>query len=139
MEEFKPKVPLLVALRKQGMEERHWEDISKVMGFKIEKKNDGFTFERALEMGLMKHVDEIVQIGERAGKEYQIKTLLDTMETGWEEINFQLLTYKNTYIIRGYDDISQILDEHIVQTQSLLFSPYKKQFEERYLSYFPII
>jgi len=24
MEEFKPKVPLLVALRKQGMEERHW-------------------------------------------------------------------------------------------------------------------
>jgi len=48
MEEFKPKVPLLVALRKQGMEERHWQDISKVMGMKIEKKKDGFTFEIAL-------------------------------------------------------------------------------------------
>jgi len=70
MDEFKPKVPLLVALRKQGLEERHWKDISNVMGKKVEKKGDGFTFERILEMGLMKHVDEIVQIGERAGKEY---------------------------------------------------------------------
>lgn len=88
MEEFKPKVPLLVALRKQGMEERHWQDISKVMGMKIEKKKDGFTFERALELGLMSKVDDIVMIGERAGKEYQIKTLLDTMEAAWEDINF---------------------------------------------------
>ncbi|KAL4440889.1 hypothetical protein ABPG74_009302 [Tetrahymena malaccensis] len=131
MDEFKPKVPLLVALRKQGMEERHWKDISRVMGKTIEKKNEGFTFDQILQMDLMKHVDEIVQIGERAGKEFQIKTLLDTMETQWEEINFQLLPYKQTSIIRGYDDISIILDEHIVQTQSLLFSPYKKEFEER--------
>lgn len=77
MDEFKPKVPLLVALRKQGMEvnfsfilhilkfyilnqERHWKDISRVMGKTIEKKNDGFTFDAILQMDLMKHVDEIV-------------------------------------------------------------------------------
>ena len=35
-----------------------------------------------------------------------IQTMLDTMETMWENINFQLLPYKNiTHIIRGYDEI----------------------------------
>lgn len=31
-----------------------------MMGMTIEKKGEGFTFERILEMGLMNHVDEIV-------------------------------------------------------------------------------
>lgn len=84
------------------------------MGKTVEKKSEGFTFDGILQMDLMKHVDEIVQIGERAGKEFQIKTLLDTMEASWEEINFQLIPHKQTSIIRGYDDISIILDEHIV-------------------------
>ena len=28
IEEFRPRVPLLVALKKQGMRERHWKKIS---------------------------------------------------------------------------------------------------------------
>lgn len=56
-------------------------------------------------MGLMKHVDQIVEIGERASKEYQIETMLDEMQEKWETINFQLLDYKTSFIIRGYDEI----------------------------------
>ena len=52
------------------------------MGFTVEpnKKGEEFTFEKILDMKLMDNVEEIVQIGERAGKEFQIKTLLDSME-----------------------------------------------------------
>ena len=32
VDEFRPKVPLMVALRKDGMKERHWMDISNVVG-----------------------------------------------------------------------------------------------------------
>lgn len=32
IEEFRPKVPLLLALRKKGMTTRHWELVSKLMG-----------------------------------------------------------------------------------------------------------
>ena len=32
IDEFRPKVPLVVALRKTGMKDRHWEEISKVAG-----------------------------------------------------------------------------------------------------------
>lgn len=36
-----------------------------------------------------------------------------------------------TYIIRGTDEINTLLDDHIVATQAMSFSPYKKVFEER--------
>ena len=77
----------------------------------------GFTFTNALDMGLMKHVEVCVEVGEKAAKEYMIETMLDTMERMWETINFQLLSYKGiTHIIKGYDEIQQVLDEHIVNT-----------------------
>mmetsp|Transcript_23924 Transcript_23924/g.20925 ORF Transcript_23924/g.20925 Transcript_23924/m.20925 type:complete len:205 (+) Transcript_23924:2513-3127(+) len=56
IEEFKPKVPLMVAMRKKGMTERHWEQISKAVGFEV-KPGEGFNFKAALEMDLMKAVD----------------------------------------------------------------------------------
>lgn len=33
IDDFKPKVPLLVSLRKQGMNDRHWGEISRRVGF----------------------------------------------------------------------------------------------------------
>lgn len=56
---------------------------------------------------------------------------LNEMETIWQGINFNLMPYKSTFLIKNYDDIQQILDEHIVNTQSMQFSPFKKPFEER--------
>ncbi len=53
------------------------------------------------------------------------------MEQIWQGINFSLIPYKSTFLIKNYDDIQQILDEHIVNTQSMQFSPFKKPFEER--------
>ena len=51
-------------------------------------------------MGLMKNVDDCVEIGERASKEFYIENMLNDMQTKWEGINFQILTYKTSYIIR---------------------------------------
>ena len=83
----------------------------------------------------MKNVDDIVEIGERASKEFQIETMLTDMETKWQQINFQILSYKNSHIIRGYDEIQIILDEHIVNTQAMQFSPFKKPFEEKIIDW----
>ena len=83
----------------------------------------------------MKNVDDIVEIGERASKEFQIETMLTDMETKWQQINFQILAYKNSHIIRGYDEIQIILDEHIVNTQAMQFSPFTKPFEEKIIEW----
>ena len=48
-----------------------------------------------------------------------------------------LVPYKEsgTYILRAADEISQQLDDHIVMTQAMSFSPFKKPFESRILSW----
>ena len=55
------------------------------------------------------------------------------MEKEWEPVQFEIIPYKDTgtYILRSSEDTGQLLDDHIVMTQSMSFSPYKKPFEER--------
>jgi len=98
----------------------------------VRPKKD-LTFKKCLEMGFDKHIDKISKVGEIAGKEYTIEQALDKMEQEWKPIRFEVLPYKNTgtYIVKAGDEVSQLLDDHIVMTQSMSFSPFKKAFEER--------
>jgi dynein heavy chain len=58
---------------------------------------------------------------------------LDKMVNEWNPINFEIIPYKSTgtFIVKVAEEVSQLLDDHIVMTQSMSFSPYKKPFEER--------
>lgn len=55
------------------------------------------------------------------------------MQSEWTSVMFEVLPYKDTgtYILKSPDEASQLLDDHIVMTQSMSFSPYKKAFEDR--------
>jgi hypothetical protein len=53
----------------------------------------------------MEHVDKIVDIGEKAGKEFHIENMLKDMWEHWEGVNFNLKPHKDTYILTGFDDI----------------------------------
>ena len=60
MDAFKPKLPLMVALRKEGMKERHWAEVSKLAGVQIDPEEENFNFKKVVAMGLMNHVDPCV-------------------------------------------------------------------------------
>lgn len=136
IEEFKPNIPLLQGLRNPGMRNRHWEQLSENLGFPLKPKAN-LTFAKCLEMNLGEHITVISKIAEVAGKEYSIEQALDKMETEWKPVNFEIMPYKETgtYILKASEDVSQLLDDHIVMTQSMSFSPYKKAFEERISSW----
>ena len=51
MDLFRPKVPLLVALRTRGMTDRHWTAISDKAGFEVKPFGSDFTFKKVLGMG----------------------------------------------------------------------------------------
>lgn len=55
------------------------------------------------------------------------------MQSEWSVITLEVFPYKETgtYIMKSSDEVSQLLDDHIVMTQSMSFSPYKKVFEDR--------
>jgi dynein heavy chain len=97
------------------MKERHWEQISFKVGFEV-KPYEGFTFGNCIEMGLAKFSTACVDVGERAGKEYNIESALAKMKVDWENVMFNLVPFKNTgtYSVTGFDDAMAILDEHIV-------------------------
>ncbi|KAJ7998998.1 hypothetical protein DPEC_G00210820 [Dallia pectoralis] len=129
---FRPHIPLIQGLRNPGMRGRHWTLLSERIKMNV-KYEANLTFSRCLELGLQNHVEEISQVAEVAGKEFAIEQDLDKMEREWSTVAFEVLPYKETgtYILKSPDEASQLLDEHIVMTQSMSLLPYKKRFEER--------
>jgi len=105
VEDFKPQVPILTALRTEGMQERHWETLSEKLGFEL-KPGDGFTFQKCLDMNLVDYVDDIVDVGDRAGKEYNIETSMAKMKAEWTNIELGLKPFKRTgtFSVFGFDD-----------------------------------
>lgn len=131
VDEFKPVVPLALALRKQGMKDRHWDQVSEAVGFDI-RPEEGFTLQSCVDKGLLAHTELCDDVGERAFKEYHIETSLKKMQADWDGVDFRLPQFKatTTSYISGFEDAVQMLDEHIVTTQAMSFSPFKKPFEE---------
>ncbi|KAM3174254.1 hypothetical protein ACTXT7_010920 [Hymenolepis weldensis] len=136
VEEFKPFVPLIQALRSPGMTSRMWEMISERTGILVVPKAS-LTFAKCLEMHLQDHIDVIAEVADIAGKEYSLESALNKMMHDWESINFEVQPYKQsgTYILKVAEEINQQLDDNIILTQSMSFSPYKKPFEERIMAW----
>ena len=130
LEDFKIHVPILIALRTDGMKDRHWEMISDKVGFEV-KPYEGFTYAKCMEMNLTNWTEQIVDIGEKAGKEYNIETSMAKMKRDWQNVELGLKPFKNTgtSTVTGFDEAMILLDEHIVLTQTMQFSPFKKPFE----------
>jgi dynein heavy chain len=132
IEDFRPHIPLIQGLRNPGMRNRHWEQLSNSLGMQIFPKAN-LTFAKCLEMGLQNHTETISKVAEIAGKEFSIEQALDKMESEWESVLMEISSYKETgtYIMKSGEENAQQLDDHIVMTQAMSFSPYKKPFEQR--------
>merc|ERR1719506_3138581 len=86
------------------------------------------TLQRLLDIGLMKFSQEVADVGDRAGKEFQLEKALQKMKGDWEDLKFDLAEkYRktNTYILKGEGEAMVLLDEHIVMTQAMMFSLFK--------------
>ncbi|KAG8459526.1 hypothetical protein KFE25_012861 [Diacronema lutheri] len=129
---FVPHMPLVEALRNPGMRERHWAVISEATGKTI-VVDEAFTLTKMLAMQLEEHEEVIVKECDVAGKEFQIEDSLDTMERAWADVDLEIVAYRETgtFVMRGFDEIQQQLDDHIVMTQTMAFSPYKRAHAER--------
>jgi len=68
-----------MALRTEGMKDRHWDMMTQAIGIEV-RPYEGFTYSKCMELKLVEHADKIVDVGEKAGKEYQIETTLAKMK-----------------------------------------------------------
>jgi dynein heavy chain len=121
-----------LALLNPGMKPRHWTKLSEELGIDFQLDED-VTLKDALAAGLEDRIDAISEVMGIASKEYSIEVALTKMQGEWDEINLEIVPYKNTgtYVLKASDDIIQKLDDDMVMTTTMAFSPYKKPFEER--------
>ncbi len=64
VEKFRKYVPLALALRTEGMKDRHWDEVSTIAGFDVRPK-EGFTMTTVINMNLIDHLAEIEKAGEK--------------------------------------------------------------------------
>ncbi|XP_063895398.1 dynein axonemal heavy chain 1 [Helicoverpa armigera] len=132
IDEFRPLIPIIQAVRNPGMKERHWNEFMEKAGITV-TMNEKQTFQMCLKQGVAAHGQLIADIGELASKEYVIEQSLDKMQAEWANKALEMNAYKNTgtFIMKIADETLQLLDEHLLATQQLGFSPFKAAFELR--------
>jgi dynein heavy chain len=133
IDDFAPTVPLILGLRNAGMRDRHWEQVSELVGSTIHPDMENFTLANFLELDMLKKADAIGDIGDRSGKELSIENQLNNMKAAWEKVFFDCSEpYRTTgtFVLKGADDVMALLDEQIVVTQAMQFSPFNKPFKE---------
>lgn len=132
MDDFQAKLPLISCLCNKGLRDRHWEDISKILGYPF-KPNDSTTLSSVLTMRLDPHLEMLEEIANSASKEYSLEKALDKMHTEWQPLEFIVRDWRDTgtCIVGGTEDIQALLDDHIVKSQTMQGSPFIRPFEER--------
>uniref|UniRef100_A0A8C3EWU4 Dynein axonemal heavy chain 3 n=1 Tax=Corvus moneduloides TaxID=1196302 RepID=A0A8C3EWU4_CORMO len=128
LDKFKQHLPVLSIACNRGMKERHWEQISQIVGsaffmlFSYVTK----TFQRYVSFQF-----RIEPVGAAASKEYSLEKSIEKMKSEWVDVQFGLVKYRDTdtNILSAVDDIQLLLDDHIVKTQTVCGSPFIKPIE----------
>jgi dynein heavy chain len=134
LDKFRGNVPIVHIICNKGLRDRHWAEMSSVVRFHL-KPDEHTNLQRLLDLDINIRLEELEAISESATKEYSIEKTLDTMAEAWEPLHFDLPPYKDTgtYILSGgpIDEITTVLDDHIVKAQTMRGSAFAKPFQQR--------
>ncbi|XP_073386521.1 uncharacterized protein [Physcomitrium patens] len=130
--DFNVNVPMIYALRNPGMRDRHWKRLTNLVGFEVVCTPD-FSLRTAINLNLPKYLAQCEEVSEFASKEHALEKSLDKMQGDWATVKFEYTEWKatKTCILRGTDDLQQVLDDQLIKTQSMTASPYIGPFEDR--------
>ncbi|XP_048576009.1 dynein axonemal heavy chain 3 isoform X2 [Nematostella vectensis] len=130
IDKFKVHLPLLQVICNPGIRERHWTQMSEVVGFDI-KPEASTSLCNMLEYNLHKHLDRLEEISGSASKEFGLEKAMEKMKVEWNDMFFEFVPYRDTgvSILSAVDDIQMLLDDHIVKAQTMSGSPFIKPFE----------
>ncbi|CAJ1429265.1 unnamed protein product [Effrenium voratum] len=134
LDAFKQHLPLIHALCNPGLRPRHWDEISEVVGFSMER-DSAFTLSRVVDMDVGTHLNALQEISDSASREYGLEKTLESINEQWQPVNFELKAWKDTetYIVASttVDEMQSLMDDHIIKVQTMKGSPYAKAFMEK--------
>ncbi|XP_042545793.1 dynein axonemal heavy chain 3 [Dipodomys spectabilis] len=130
IEKFKQHLPILSISCNPGMKDRHWQQISEIIGYEI-KPTETTSLLNMLELGFGKYIEKLEPIGAAASKEYSLEKNLEKMKSDWVNMTFNFIKYRDTdtSILCAVDDIQLLLDDHVIKTQTMCGSAFIKPIE----------
>ncbi|XP_020300595.1 dynein heavy chain 3, axonemal isoform X2 [Pseudomyrmex gracilis] len=131
VEKFRQFIPVLQVICTPGLQDRHWESISKIVDVQI-VPTEISSLSEMVEYGLPAFIAKLEEIASAATKEYILQQNLQKMKEEWQEVYFELIPYRETgvFILTAVDDVQMLLDDHILKAQTMCSSPYVKAFEK---------
>nr|XP_057908676.1 dynein axonemal heavy chain 12-like isoform X2 [Doryrhamphus excisus] len=130
VKEFKEYIPLLIVLCNPGIRDRHWKQMSDIVGYDL-TPDAGTTLRKVLKQNLNPYVETFESISAAASKEFSMEKAMHTMVTVWDGVSLQHQVYRDTgvSILTSLDEIQAMLDDQIVKTQTMRNSPFIKPLE----------
>lgn len=133
IDRFRSQLPLLRVVCNPHMLERHWRDVTAVVGINL-KSDKALDIRRLLDLGLDRYLPRLEPISEAATKEHAIEGALFAMSEEWEGMAFDVRSYKDTgtFILGGgaLDDIVVLLDDHLVKIAMMRGTPFAAPYAE---------
>ncbi|XP_062127566.1 dynein axonemal heavy chain 3 [Drosophila sulfurigaster albostrigata] len=125
IEKFRVYLPVLDSICRHGLEQRHWDKVSQILGRQINPKLFP-TLKDMIDADIMSILPELEEIANAAGKEYDLNMGLKNMQNDWRDVMFDVLQYRDsdTHLLASIDDIQTLLDDHIMRTQAMKRSPF---------------
>ena len=87
-------MPLIATLFNPGMRERHWVQVSDIVGFPLRPDEDMSLSKLIDFLNLDNFVPSFEGISEAAGKEYALERALEKMKTEWAPVSSQAFLYR---------------------------------------------
>ncbi|XP_063226606.1 dynein axonemal heavy chain 3 [Bacillus rossius redtenbacheri] len=124
-------IPVLKVVCNKGLQPRHWEQISEVVGLDL-KPTPEMSLSDMIEFGLQKHVEKLEEISNAATKEFSLERSLTQMKHEWDDMEFECKLYRDTgvHILTSVDNIQQKLDDDLLRAQTIRSSPFVRAFEK---------
>ena len=132
VESFRTQIPLLAALKQEGLRSRHYDELHLRTGINPAALAQP-TLRGHLASGLLAHLDVVREVSEKAVRELLVERKLAAMEAVWAgtELEIRPGELNGVFTIANFSALTSLLDQHLSETQTLLLSPYRSPFVTR--------
>ena len=86
VEEFKDYMPLVQTLFNPGLRQRHWDQISEIVGYPLRPDEDQ-CLSKLVDMQLDSFIGKFEGISEAASKEFSLEKALEKMQKEWQDVS----------------------------------------------------
>ena len=100
VDHFSPTLPVVVDLRNQGLQDRHWDRIHELIGFEIKGKPE-ITLGELLEKKVTDFHEEITGVATSAVQEAVLEEMMEKVAAMWRRTEFEVRREEGSLFYNG--------------------------------------